>query len=81
MRIFGKTEAEIDRIVAERTVDPTLVVASPIDGRVTARNAAPGLLVQPGNAPAPYTVADIDMMWMLAHVPESTARHSASARR
>jgi len=71
VRIFGKSEAEIGRIVAERTADPTLVVASPIDGRVTARNAAPGLLVQPGSAPAPYTVANIDVMWMLAQVPES----------
>jgi cobalt-zinc-cadmium efflux system membrane fusion protein len=70
VRIFGKTDAEIDRIVADRIADPTLVVASPISGRVTARNAAPGLLVQPGNAPAPYAVADINTMWMLADVPE-----------
>ena len=26
VRIFGKTDAEIDRIVAERSADPTLVV-------------------------------------------------------
>ena len=44
---------------------------SPITGRVTARNAAPGLFVQPGNAPAPFSVADIDTMWMLAEVPEA----------
>jgi membrane fusion protein, heavy metal efflux system len=71
VRIFGKTDAEIDQIVKERRVDPTLVVVSPISGRITARNAAPGLLVQPGNAPAPYTVADISTMWMLANVAES----------
>jgi cobalt-zinc-cadmium efflux system membrane fusion protein len=51
--------------------DPTLVVPSPISGRITARNAAPGLFVQPGNAPAPYTVADTSTMWMVANVPES----------
>ena len=71
VRIFGKSDAEIDRIVSARAADPTLVVPSPIDGRITARNAAPGLLVQPGNAPAPYTVADIDTMWMLANVAET----------
>jgi membrane fusion protein, heavy metal efflux system len=71
VRIFGKTESEIDRIVAERHVDPTLVVPSPIAGRITARNASPGLLVQPGNAPAPYTVADLSTMWMIANVAES----------
>ncbi len=71
VRIFGKTDAEIDTIVKERRADPTLVVPSPISGRITARNAAPGLLVQPGNAPSPYTVADISTMWMLANVAES----------
>lgn len=70
VRLFGKTEADIDSIVAKRSADSTLVVASPIDGRITARNAAPGLFVQPGNAPAPYTVADINTMWMVANVAE-----------
>ncbi|HTV34870.1 MAG TPA: efflux RND transporter periplasmic adaptor subunit, partial [Xanthobacteraceae bacterium] len=70
VRIFGKSDAEIDKIVAQRIADPTLVVSSPIDGRITARNAAPGLFVQPGSAPAPYTVANIDTMWMLANVAE-----------
>jgi membrane fusion protein, heavy metal efflux system len=71
VRLFGKTDAEIDRIIAERSADPTLVVPSPISGRVTARNAAPGLFVQPGNAPAPFTIADIETMWMLAEVAEA----------
>jgi membrane fusion protein, heavy metal efflux system len=71
VRLFGKTDSDIDRIIAQRIADPTLVVPSPIAGRITARNAAPGLFVQPGNAPAPYTVADISTMWMLANVAES----------
>ena len=71
VRLFGKTDAEIDQIVARRKVDPIMVVSSPITGRVTARNAAPGLLVQPGAVPAPYSVADISTMWMLAYVVES----------
>jgi cobalt-zinc-cadmium efflux system membrane fusion protein len=71
VRIFGKTDADIDRIIANRSADPTLVVPSPITGRITARNAAPGLFVEPGNAPAPYIVADINIMWMLANVAEN----------
>ena len=71
VRLFGKTDADIDRIIAQRSADPTLVVPSPISGSVTARNAAPGLFVQPGNAPAPFTVADISTMWMLANVAET----------
>ena len=53
------------------TVDPILVVPSPISGRITARNASPGLFVQPGNPPPPFVVADISTMWMLANVAES----------
>jgi cobalt-zinc-cadmium efflux system membrane fusion protein len=71
VRLFGKTDADIDRIIARRSADPTLVVPSPISGSVTARNAAPGLFVQPGNAPAPFTVVDISTMWMLANVAET----------
>jgi len=71
VRIFGKSDAEIDKIVAERLADPTLVVTSPVTGRVTARDGQPGLFVQPGSPPAVYSVADINTMWMLANVAES----------
>jgi cobalt-zinc-cadmium efflux system membrane fusion protein len=71
VRLFGKTDTDIDQIIAQRRADPTLVVPSPITGRITARNAAPGLLVQPGSSPAPYSVADIETMWMLANVAET----------
>jgi cobalt-zinc-cadmium efflux system membrane fusion protein len=70
LRIFGKSDAEMDRIVAGRKIDSVLAVGSPISGRVTARNAAPGLFVQPGNAPAPYIVTDLSTVWMLANVAE-----------
>jgi len=73
VRIFGKSDAEIDQIVTDRKVDSTLVVPSPIAGRVVARNAAPGFLTQPGVAPPPFTVADLSTMWMLANVIETDA--------
>jgi cobalt-zinc-cadmium efflux system membrane fusion protein len=71
MRIFGKTDADIDRILTERRIDSVLRVPSPITGKVTARNAAPGQFVQPGNAPAPYTVSDVSTKWLLANVNET----------
>jgi cobalt-zinc-cadmium efflux system membrane fusion protein len=73
VRVFGKSEAEIDKIVEQRKIDPALVVPSPMTGLITARNAAPGLLVQPGSQPPVYVVADISTMWMLANVPEKDA--------
>ena len=71
VRVFGKSEAEIDQIIASRKIDPALVVPSPIAGQITRATRQPGLLVQPGNAPAPYSVADVSIKWMLANVPES----------
>jgi membrane fusion protein, heavy metal efflux system len=71
VRVFGKTDAEIDQMIASRVIDPALVVRSPISGRITTKNAQPGFLVQPGNLPAPYSVADVFLKWMLADVAES----------
>jgi membrane fusion protein, heavy metal efflux system len=73
VRIFGKTDAEIEQILRQRKVDSTLLVPSPISGRVVTRNAAPGFLTQPGTAPAPYSVADLSTMWMIANVIEADA--------
>jgi cobalt-zinc-cadmium efflux system membrane fusion protein len=71
VRVFGKPEAEIDQMIASRKTDPALVVRSPISGEITSFNAPPGLLVQPGNGTAPYTVANVRIKWMLANVIES----------
>jgi len=71
VRVFGKTDAEIDQIISSRKIDPALVVRSPIPGKITAKNAQPGWLVQPGNLPAPYSVSDVSIKWMLANVMES----------
>ncbi len=71
VRVFGQTDTEIDQMIATRKIDPALVVRSPITGKVTAFNGPPGLMVQPGNPPAPYTVSDLSIKWMLANVIES----------
>lgn len=73
VRIFGKTDAEIEQVLVNRKLDSTLVVTSPISGRVVTRNAAPGFLTQPGAAPPPFQVADISTMWMIANVIEADA--------
>lgn len=69
--VFGKTNAEIDQMTASRKIDPALVVRSPITGKITYKVAQPGFLVQPGNLPAPYSVADVAIKWMLANVSET----------
>lgn len=70
---FGKTQADSDRIASDRRVDATLAIKSPIDGVVTARAAAPGLFLQAGGTPAPLTVADLSVKWLLASFTEADA--------
>jgi cobalt-zinc-cadmium efflux system membrane fusion protein len=73
VRIFGKSDREVEKILSDRKIDSTLIVPSPIGGRVVIRNAAPGFLTQPGVAPAPFSIADISTMWMIANVIETDA--------
>jgi cobalt-zinc-cadmium efflux system membrane fusion protein len=71
LRLFGLSEADIQHIERDHAVDVEIPVKSPIDGRVTARAAQPGLLTQPGASPAPVTVSDLRSLWMVASVPEA----------
>ena len=71
LHIFGKSDSEIDAIASSRHTDGELTVLSPFAGQVTARSAAPGVLAQPGTAPAPITVSDLSSVWMVANVTES----------
>ena len=75
VRIFGKSDSEMDKLILNRKFNAEMIITSPIPGRVVARNAQPGLLIQPGTVPAPVTVADHTSMWMIASVPESDLRH------
>lgn len=70
VRIFGKTDAEIDHVVASRKINGELIITSPMDGLVTSRVAAVGALVQPGQSPAPLVVSDVSSVWMIASVSE-----------
>lgn len=70
VRIFGKTDAEMDRILASRRVDGELLINSPMDGLVTSRAAAVGGLVQPGMSTPPLVVSDVSSVWMVASVSE-----------
>lgn len=71
LRLFELSDEDIARIERDRQVGKEVAVKSPITGRVTARAAQPGLLVQPGGDPAPVTVSDLRTLWMVANVPES----------
>jgi cobalt-zinc-cadmium efflux system membrane fusion protein len=80
LRLFGMSPVAIAQLPVSRRVEPALVVRSPVSGVVVARNGAPGVLVQPGTAPAPFTVADNATMWLLASAPESLSAELAQGQ-
>lgn len=71
VRLFDIPPRDIARIIRTRAVNPVYVVRSPVSGVVTARNAAAGLVVQPGSQPAPFAVSDISTLWLVANVGEN----------
>jgi len=75
MSLYGFSDEEVQEIVASRKIDIELKVKSPINGRIITRSASPGQLVQPGVAPAPVTVSDLNELWMVAQIPESETPH------
>lgn len=73
LRLFGLSDADIEQVESSKKIDTEMPVRSPLAGRITARAAVPGQVVQPGAAPAPapITVSDMRALWMVASVPES----------
>ena len=71
LSLFGLTNSDIEAIETTRKIDTEMPVRSPFAGRVTARAGSVGQLVQPGSAPAPLMVANLQTLWMVASVPES----------
>lgn len=78
LSVYGKSP---EALLGSHKIDPLLVVRSPIAGQITARNAQPGLLVQPGTGPAPFTVGQNSHLWMVATAAEtdSTKFHVGQA--
>ncbi|GLQ98278.1 efflux RND transporter periplasmic adaptor subunit [Dyella mobilis] len=71
--LFGKSEADIDRLLTMRKVEGELRILSPFDGIVANRSLATGDLVQPGSTPTPFTVANLSNVWVVANAPEDDA--------
>ena len=71
MRLFGFKDDDIAQLLKTKKVDIEMPVKSPMQGKVVARTAAPGLLVQPGNLPPPIVISNTEDLWMIASIPES----------
>jgi membrane fusion protein, heavy metal efflux system len=71
LRILGRSDAEVERVERERSIDPLIVVTAPIDGTVIARKIGPGQYVRSDSGDQLYAISDLTTMWVKASVPES----------
>ena len=71
LRILGRSEAEVERVERERSIDPLITVTAPIAGTVLARKVGPGQYVRSDSGDQLYAIADLTTMWVKASVPES----------
>jgi membrane fusion protein, heavy metal efflux system len=72
LQIFGKSEAEIQRLETSATMNPAATLVAPIDGVVVDRQVGPGQYLQAGGSPV-FTIADPSKVWLLANVRETDA--------
>ena len=75
LHLFDMSDADIKKLESDHRIGVDFSVKSPINGRITARAAQPGQLVQPGTDPAPMVVSDMRSLWMVANAPESDFRY------
>jgi cobalt-zinc-cadmium efflux system membrane fusion protein len=73
LRIFGKTDAQIDAIERAAKPDPVTDVLAPIDGIITDRQVGPGQYIQAGSSTPVFTIGDLSTVWLIAAVRETDA--------
>jgi cobalt-zinc-cadmium efflux system membrane fusion protein len=71
LRIFDKSDAEIDGLEKAQSIDAIATIVAPIAGVVVDRQVGPGQFVQSGSGTPVFTVADPSSVWLLANVRES----------
>jgi cobalt-zinc-cadmium efflux system membrane fusion protein len=70
LHLLGISQAAVEELASTTEIDPTYVVAAPIDGQVIARHVTLGELVGPDRESL-LVLADTRTLWVLADVPEA----------
>jgi cobalt-zinc-cadmium efflux system membrane fusion protein len=69
--LVGLGEADLALLERERLIDPLVTIVAPIDGTVVTRKVGPGQYVRSDSGDALYAIANLDVMWLKANVPEN----------
>jgi len=70
LRLLGMSAEAVERLAKSEEIDPTYLVAAPIDGVVVERKVTLGELVGPDREQL-MVLADMRTLWVLADVPET----------
>lgn len=81
LRIFGKTDPEIEAIERAAKPDPVTDVLAPIDGVITDRQVGPGQYIQAGSPTPVFTIGDLSTVWLIAAVRETDAPYIAPGQK
>lgn len=73
LRLFGKTDADIQRFRSGRRIDPEVALLSPIEGTVVSRKIGPGQFIAGGGGEPIFVIDDLDTLWLNAYVREDEA--------
>jgi membrane fusion protein, heavy metal efflux system len=73
LKIFDKSEAEIDALERSQSIDAVVPITAPVAGVVVDRQIGPGQFLQSGSATPAFTIADTTSVWLLANVREADA--------
>lgn len=73
LKIFGKSDADIDALAGSRSIDAVATLTAPVGGVVVDRQIGPGQYLQSGASTPAYTIADTTRVWLLANVRETDA--------
>ena len=73
LRLFGKTDADIQRFRSGRRIDPEVALLSPIEGTVVSRKIGPGQFITASGGEPIFVIDEIDTLWLNAYVREDEA--------
>ena len=73
LRVFGKSDEEIEKIQSERLIDRITRVKAPIAGTITSRKIGLGQYVSTSNTDPMFIITDMSKMWLVADVYEIDA--------
>jgi membrane fusion protein, heavy metal efflux system len=71
LRIFGRTDQEIEAFREKGRISPETPIHAPIAGTVVQRKVGPGQYISQGATDPIFLIGDLTTVWLLANVRES----------